>query len=98
MVAIGDYAVGIGAETENRLRLSLTREIAARVQRVRMFGSAAVDLAWVAEGKIDTNIMISSNPWDTAAGVLIAREAGSITATQTMSPFQLDHASRARRR
>ncbi|MER6004193.1 hypothetical protein ABT120_36915 [Nonomuraea angiospora] len=30
-----------------------------------MFGSAAIDLAWVADGRIDANIMLSNNPWDT---------------------------------
>lgn len=77
IVAIGDYAVGENADERNRPRLALTRELAARVQRVRMFGSAAIDLAWVADGRIDANIMLSNNPWDTAAGVIIAREAGA---------------------
>ncbi|MED7927872.1 inositol monophosphatase family protein [Nonomuraea sp. LP-02] len=78
IVAIGDYAVGKNAEERNVPRLALTRELAARVQRIRMFGSAAIDLAWVAAGKIDANIMLSNNPWDTAAGVIIAREAGAV--------------------
>ncbi|WP_289009643.1 inositol monophosphatase family protein [uncultured Thermomonospora sp.] len=77
IVALGDYAVGEGAETENRLRLALTERLAARVQRIRMLGSAALDLAWVADGKLDAAIMLSNKPWDTAAGVLIAREAGA---------------------
>ncbi|MFE3454796.1 inositol monophosphatase family protein [Nonomuraea sp. NPDC059194] len=77
IVSIGDYAVGNNAEERNRPRLALTHELAARVQRVRMYGSAAVDLAWVAHGKTDACIMLSNNPWDTAAGVLIAREAGA---------------------
>ncbi|WP_204018429.1 inositol monophosphatase family protein [Sphaerimonospora thailandensis] len=77
IASIGDYAVGKGAEAKNRIRLPLNYQLATRVQRVRMFGSAAVDLAWVAEGKTDACIMLSNNPWDTAAGVLIAREAGA---------------------
>ncbi|MFI6811945.1 inositol monophosphatase family protein [Nonomuraea sp. NPDC050328] len=78
IVAIGDYAVGIDAEEKNRVRIPLNHQLAARVQRVRMYGSAAVDLAWVAEGKTDACIMLSNNPWDTAAGVTIAREAGAL--------------------
>ncbi len=42
-----------------------------------MLGSAAIDLAWVAEGKLDASITLSNKPWDTAAGVIIAREAGA---------------------
>jgi myo-inositol-1(or 4)-monophosphatase len=77
IVAIGDYAVGEGAEAKNRQRIALTERLAANVQRVRMLGSAAIDLAWVAEGKLDASITLSDKPWDTAAGVIIAREAGA---------------------
>ncbi|CNF21479.1 inositol-1-monophosphatase [Mycobacterium tuberculosis] len=77
IVAIGDYAVGEGAEAKNRQRIALTERLAANVQRVRMFGSVAIDLAWVAEGKLDASITLSNKPWDMAAGVIIAREAGA---------------------
>lgn len=77
IVGIGDYAVGKDSEQRNAPRLAVTRELAASVQRVRMFGSAAVDLAWVAEGRTDASIILSNKTWDTAAGVLIAREAGA---------------------
>jgi myo-inositol-1(or 4)-monophosphatase len=78
IVAIGDYAVGEGAQDKNRLRLALNKRLAEQVQRVRMLGSAAADLAWVAEGKLDASLTLSNKPWDTAAGVLLAREAGAV--------------------
>lgn len=77
IVAVGDYAVGEDASAKNRQRLALTEALAARVQRVRMLGSAAIDLAWVAEGSIDACIALSNKPWDVAAGVVIARESGA---------------------
>jgi myo-inositol-1(or 4)-monophosphatase len=43
-----------------------------------MLGSAAIDLAWVADGKLDISMTLSNKPWDTAAGVIIAREAGAV--------------------
>ncbi|MEU4233880.1 inositol monophosphatase family protein [Nonomuraea sp. NPDC026600] len=89
IVALGDYAVGEDALERNRPRFALTHELAARVQRVRMFGSAAIDLAWVADGKIDANIMLSNNPWDTAAGVVIAREAGATVVDIDGSPHSM---------
>ncbi len=89
IVAIGDYAVGENAEERNRPRLALTQELAARVQRIRMFGSAAIDLAWVAHGRIDAAIMLSNNPWDTAAGVIIAREAGATVVDLDGSPHSM---------
>jgi len=78
VVAIGDYAVGIGAEEKNKTRFALTRQLVANVQRIRMHGSAAIDLAWLATGQIDALIMLSNKPWDTSAGVIIAREAGAL--------------------
>jgi myo-inositol-1(or 4)-monophosphatase len=89
VVAIGDYAVGVGADEKNRLRLALTEHLAGRAQRVRMLGSAAIDLAWVAEGKLDASMTLSNKPWDTAAGVVIAREAGAVVIDQDGS----DHTS-----
>ena len=43
---------------------------------VHRFGSAALDLAWVAAGRFDAYWERSLAPWDIAAGALIVREAG----------------------
>ncbi|MEU7901416.1 inositol monophosphatase family protein [Actinoplanes sp. NPDC049118] len=90
VVAIGDYAVGPGAEEKNRLRFALTHRLAARAQRIRMHGSAAVDLAWLAAGKIDSVIILANKPWDTSAGVVIAREAGALTVDRDGAPHSFD--------
>lgn len=45
---------------------------------VRRFGSAAVDLAYVACGRFDGFFEYSLNPWDVAAGSLIVKEAGGM--------------------
>ena len=50
--------------------------IAPHVSGVRRFGSAALDLAWVAAGRIDGFWEDDLDLWDTAAGVLLVREAG----------------------
>nr|WP_062431296.1 inositol monophosphatase family protein [Herbidospora daliensis] len=84
-MAIGDYAVEADAEEKNRLRIPLNYHLATRVQRVRMYGSAAVDLAWVAAGKTDACIMLSNKPWDTAA----AREAGAAVVEIDGSPHTM---------
>ncbi|MFR3707032.1 MAG: inositol monophosphatase family protein [Enterobacter hormaechei] len=44
----------------------------------RRTGSAALDLAYVATGRVDGYYELSLKPWDFAAGELIAREAGAI--------------------
>jgi myo-inositol-1(or 4)-monophosphatase len=50
--------------------------VAPSVSGVRRFGSAALDLAWVAAGRIDGFWEDDLDLWDTAAGVLLIREAG----------------------
>lgn len=55
-----------------------THVLAEKVERVRMFGSAALDLAFVADSRTDACVIFSNKPWDTAAGVLIARESGAL--------------------
>ncbi|MFI5715463.1 inositol monophosphatase family protein [Nocardia sp. NPDC051750] len=92
IVSIGDYAVGTAAGAANRDRLALTRELAESVERVRMFGSAAIDLAWVAEGRTDGCVILSNKPWDMAAGVIIARESGAVVRDSDGT----DHSTRAR--
>lgn len=92
IVSIGDYAVGSEAEAANHDRLALTQSLAAVAERVRMFGSAALDLAWVAEGRIDGCVILSNKPWDMAAGVVIARESGAMVTDSDGT----DHSIRAR--
>lgn len=89
VISIGDYAVGIAATTKNRRRFAVTTALANQVERVRMFGSAALDLAWVAEGRIDACVLLSNKPWDTAAGVLIARESGAVVTDSDGSEHSL---------
>lgn len=48
------------------------------VSGVRRFGSAALDLAWVAAGRYDAFWERSLSSWDVAAGIVLVREAGGI--------------------
>ncbi len=50
--------------------------IAPEVAGIRRFGSAALDLAWVAAGRFDGYFEEDVNLWDAAAGLLLVREAG----------------------
>jgi myo-inositol-1(or 4)-monophosphatase len=62
----GDLALGV-------------REIAAvqdKVAGLRRFGAAALDLAWVAAGRLDGYWERNISPWDVAAGTVLVREAG----------------------
>jgi myo-inositol-1(or 4)-monophosphatase len=52
-------------------------EILPAVRDVRRGGSAALDLCWVACGRLDGYFEFGTHRWDRAAGALIAREAGA---------------------
>ena len=51
-------------------------QITQRVSGVRRYGSAALDLAWVAAGRFDGFWERNLKPWDIAAGILMVTEAG----------------------
>jgi myo-inositol-1(or 4)-monophosphatase len=74
------FATGIPfANIPSQRRLPFARTLGAlmpQVAGIRRFGSAALDLAWVAAGRYDGYWELGLKPWDCAAGILIAREAG----------------------
>ena len=47
-----------------------------KVMRIRLFGTAALQIGYVASGFLDAFISIGSHPWDVAAGYLILKETG----------------------
>lgn len=93
IVALGDYAVGANAEAKNRDRVGVTARLAASVLRVRMLGSAAIDLSWLADGQLSASITLSNNTWDMAAGVVLARETGHMIVDRTGQPYDVTSAA-----
>ena len=58
------------------LYLQLVRMALMHTQAVRRFGSAALDLAFVAEGRFDAYFEFNLARWDMAAGLVLVQEAG----------------------
>ena len=54
---------------------------------VRRLGSAALDLCYVAAGRMDGFWEQDLNPWDIAAGALIVQEAGGLVTDFSGTPF-----------
>ena len=65
-------------------------EFTLRSHGVRRAGSAALDLAYVAAGRIDAFWEFNLNPWDTAAGILLVTEAGGAVTDFSGKPYRLD--------
>ena len=76
---LGEAMLSVGlakvAETID-LGLPLLQDMIHRVRKCRMMGSAALDLAYVACGRLDAYIEAGISLWDVAAGILIVRNAG----------------------
>jgi myo-inositol-1(or 4)-monophosphatase len=87
------FATGIPfAAVSPRNRLAFARTLGALMPAtagVRRFGSAALDLAWVAAGRYDGYWELGLKPWDVAAGALIVREAGGTVTNPDGSEFQV---------
>ncbi|MHC5264409.1 inositol monophosphatase family protein [Streptomyces sp. UC4497] len=62
-------------------------QLVPRVRDIRRGGSAAIDLCDVALGRMDAYYERGLNPWDFAAGDLIAREAGALTGGRPGEPL-----------
>ncbi len=69
--------MGFSKDREN-LRKSLPHliRISRRAKKIRIMGSAALELAYVASGRLDAYIERTINLWDVAAGGLLVENAG----------------------
>jgi myo-inositol-1(or 4)-monophosphatase len=68
--------------------LSMLRAVTEQAAGVRRPGSAALDLAYVAAGRVDGFWEIGLAPWDTAAGTLLIQEAGGRIGTLTGGEYK----------
>jgi myo-inositol-1(or 4)-monophosphatase len=74
-ISFGDFAKDGNIES-NKDRMRLLDSIVNEVNRVRMVGTAAFSLAYIAAGRLDAAIYLNPNHYDIAAGQLLVVEAG----------------------
>jgi myo-inositol-1(or 4)-monophosphatase len=83
-------ATGFSYEPDRRAeQAQVAARVLPRVRDIRRAGSAALDLAWVAAGRVDGFYERGVKPWDWAAGRLLAEEAGGATRELPGEPFGL---------
>jgi myo-inositol-1(or 4)-monophosphatase len=74
-------ATGFSYESEQRAeQAKLLVELLPRIRDLRRAGAAALDLAYVAAGRVDAYYERGLKRWDEAAGLLLVHEAGGVTA------------------
>ena len=76
-ILVASGAPFMGKEGRDEFLAELNAVVAATAG-MRRFGSAALDLAWVASGRFDAFWERNLKPWDIAAGILLVREAGGV--------------------
>ena len=69
--------------------MALFKYFTDKTQGVRRLGAAAVDLCHVASGKVDGYWEFDLKPWDSAAGILIAQEAGCVVSQMDGSDYSI---------
>lgn len=84
LVATG-FSYAAEARTVQAERVS---RMVHRVRDIRRFGAAAVDMCYVACGRLDAYFEENLHEWDIAAGDLIAREAGCLTGDFAGGPIR----------
>ncbi|MFD6093953.1 inositol monophosphatase family protein [Oerskovia sp. NPDC060338] len=89
IVSFGDFASGPASGVKNARRLAMLSSLATSVGRVRMLGSAATDLAWLAAGRLDAVLIDANRAWDVAAGIALARAAGALVTHIDGGPYTL---------
>ena len=92
--AMGDALLGTGFPFAENAHideyLAIFRELAKLTCGMRRPGAAALDLAWVAAGRIEGFWEIGLKPWDMAAGALLVTEAGGLVGDLKGEPNWMD--------
>jgi myo-inositol-1(or 4)-monophosphatase len=78
LFATGIPFMGRGSTDDHKLFLAQMGAVMAVSSGIRRFGSAALDLAYVAAGRYEGFWETGLKPWDIAAGILLVREAGGM--------------------
>lgn len=81
---VHDGVLGLNARWLMDNQFGLTNQLIELIRDcrgTRSYGSAALEIAYVATGRLNGYISFGLSPWDIAGGVVIAREVGAIATT-----------------
>ena len=80
----------VGIESSDDPAITRFLNVLTAAQHTQRTGSAALNLAYLAAGRLDGFFSTSLKPWDMAAGTVLVREAGGRVTNLTQAPFDVD--------
>jgi myo-inositol-1(or 4)-monophosphatase len=90
---LDDALIGTDFPYEENIRqetMDLITGLGHEVNVFRSLGTAALEMAWVAAGRLDAYMHFQLKPWDVAAAGLLVKQAGGIVTDIAGVPLQLD--------
>jgi len=93
LIATGFPYAKVNAGVEYRWVIDSMTNLLPHIQDIRRLGAAAIDLCYLAQGKVEAFYEIDLKPWDVAAGILIVQEAGGKISNVHGTPFHFDDKS-----
>lgn len=76
IVSFGDFPHS--RPTDAKQEMKIIENLSSRIAKIRMFGAACMDFAFVASGKTTGTVIFTKNKWDIAPGILLCQEAGAL--------------------
>ena len=93
LIATGFPYAKVNAGIEYQWVIKCMTNLLPYIQDIRRLGAAAIDLCYLAQGKVEAFYEIDLKPWDVAAGILIVQEAGGHISNVENKPFDFDDKS-----
>lgn len=91
-VTLSEAVIGVNATwagPNRRVNHENVQNIVRKSRGTRSYGSAAIELAYVASGKLDAYMTMRLSPWDFAAGLILLNEVGGVVTRTDGQPVQL---------
>lgn len=91
-IDVGDAVIGVNSAwvfEKKRIKEGIIPHLINNLRGTRSFGSAAIELAYTASGKIDGYISLRLSPWDYAAGKILIEEVGGKISTINGDPLTI---------
>ncbi len=91
-VTVSEAIIGVNAlwvTENNRIDPAVLSPLVRDARGTRSYGSAAIEMAYIASGRMDAYISLRLAPWDIAAGLILVEELGGTATTLKGEPLNL---------